>query len=72
VVAGPVSLAVILQTGFDTLVEQLFICCSLPEKLNCGCLDVLPVEFAVLFEKFAVDVGVDVHDTLTESIGESL
>jgi len=34
VVAGPVSLAVILQTGFDTLVEQLFICCSLSEKIK--------------------------------------
>jgi len=43
VVAGPVSLAVILQTGFDTLVEQLFICCSLPKKLEGGCLVVLPV-----------------------------
>ena len=67
-VAGPVSLAVILQTGFDTLVEQLFICCSLPKKLNAGCLGVLPVEFAVLPEKFSVDVGVDVHHALTERI----
>ena len=33
-VASPVSLAVILQTGFDTLVEQLFICCSLSEKFK--------------------------------------
>ena len=62
------SLAVILQTGFDTLVEQLFICCSLLKKLNAGCLGVLPVEFAVLPEKISVDVGVDVHHALTERI----
>ena len=67
-VAGPVSLAVILQTGFDTLVEQLFICCSLPKKLN-GCfLKLLPVEFAVLPENFSVDVDVDVHHALTERV----
>ena len=60
-VAGPVSLAVILQTGFDTLVKQLFICCSLPKKLEGVCLGVLSVEFAVLPEKFAVDAGVYVH-----------
>jgi hypothetical protein len=31
-------------------------------------LGVLPVEFAVLPEKFSVDVGVDVHHALTERI----
>ena len=67
-VTGPVSLAVILQTGFDTLVEQLFICCSSPEKLDAVCCCVSPVEFAVLPEKFSVDVGVNVHNAATESI----
>lgn len=67
-VAGPVSLAVILQTGFDTLVEQLFICCSLLKELVGCSLCVLSVEFSVLFKKFAVDVGVYVHNALAKRI----
>ena len=33
-----------------------------------GCRNVWFIEFAVLFEEFAIDVGVDVHDAMTESV----
>ena len=36
------------------------------------CLDVLPVQFAVLPKKLPVDVGVDVHYTLTERCAHTL
>ena len=68
VVAGPVSLAVILQTGFDTLIEQLLFCCSFFYILDRLCLCVLPVKFSVLNEKFSINFGVDVHNALAKRI----
>jgi hypothetical protein len=37
-----------------------------------GCRNVWFIEFAVLFEEFAIDVGVDVHNAMTESFRNAL
>lgn len=37
-----------------------------------GCRSVWFIDFAVLFEEFAIDVGVDVHNAMTECVRNAL